>query len=151
METAAPDAKPDFNHYWSAALKHLYSWSQTPGKAVTPANRTNKLAQEGRNVIEEVEGAVKQTKKTAKKFAEAIPDEPEARAVCDSTKERAYRRRNGEIIDRNVGWRPPPITCQPLTTRYPPRKTQQRYLELASHSTCAMPPTRLGLNPPNPP
>jgi len=162
-EAAAPGAKPDFNSYWSAALRRLSSQTQhpsphpgepreyapkvtthteatlkgivhttetepasngdaagepevatmaigvapqiLPGKAITPANRTDKLAQEGRNVIEEVEGAVEQTKKTAKGVAESVPDESEARAVYDNTKKRAGERRNAEILDRNDGWR----------------------------------------------
>jgi len=72
---------------------------------VTPANRTDKLAQEGRNVIEEVEDAIEQTRKTANGVAESVPDESEARAVYDNTKKRASERRNAEILDRNDGWR----------------------------------------------
>ena len=74
-----------------------------PGKAVTPANRTDELAQEGRNVIEEVEDGVEQTRKMAEGLAESVPDKPEARAVYDNTKKRADERRNAEI--RSDGWR----------------------------------------------
>jgi len=158
-ETAAPGVKPDFNGYWSAALKRLHSQTQNPsphpgepreyapkvtthteatlrgivrttetepvsngnaagetevttmaigvapqilpGKAITPANRTDRLAQEGRDVIEEVEDVVEHTRKVA----ESVPDESEARAVYDNTKKRAGERRNAEILDRNDGWR----------------------------------------------
>ena len=163
LETAAPGASPDFNHYWSAALKRLHSLSQPttphpgesqeytpkvttrteatfrgivrtteaeptsngdaagepevttmaigvapqilPGKAVAPSNRTDQLAQEGRDVIEEVEGAVEQTRKTAKALANNVPDESEARGAYDNTKRRASERRNAEIVDQNDGWR----------------------------------------------
>jgi len=76
-----------------------------PGKAVAPANRTDELAQEGRDVIEEVEGALEQTKKKAKGLAENVPDESEARAVYDNTKRRASERKNAEVTDQNDGWR----------------------------------------------
>ena len=76
-----------------------------PGKAVTPASRTDGLAHEGRNVIEEVEGAVEQTRNTVKGLAESVPDESEARAMYDDTKRRAGERRNAEIVDQNEGWR----------------------------------------------
>jgi deoxyinosine 3'endonuclease (endonuclease V) len=76
-----------------------------PGKAVTPANRTDGLAQEGRDVIEEVGGAVEQTRKAAKELAKSVPDESEARTVYDNTKRRASERRNAEIVDQNDGWR----------------------------------------------
>lgn len=143
METAAAGAGPDFNQYWSAALKRLNSSDRhpspypgesqeyapkvstrteatlkgiirtteteptsngdagepevttlavgvapqiLPGKAVTPATRTDVLAQEGRDVIEEVEGAVEQMKKTAKDLAENVPNESQARGAYDTVK-----------------------------------------------------------------
>ena len=76
-----------------------------PGKAVAAANRTDELAQEGRNVIEEVEDTVEQTGMKAKQILKSVPDEPEARAVYDNTKRRASGRKNAEIVGQNDGWR----------------------------------------------
>ena len=76
-----------------------------PGKAVTPANRTDRLAQEGRDVIEEVEGVVEQTRKTAKDLAKSVPEESEATAVYDKTKKRASERRSMEVVGQNDGWK----------------------------------------------
>ena len=76
-----------------------------PGKAVAPANRTDEFAQEGRNVIEGVEGAVEQTMSKAKQIAESVPDESEARTVYDNTKRRVSERRNVEIVGQSDGWR----------------------------------------------
>ena len=76
-----------------------------PGKAVTPVDRTDELSQEGRNVIEEVEGAVQQTRRSARELVESIPDESEARVVYDDTKRRASERRHAEIVSKNDGWR----------------------------------------------
>jgi hypothetical protein len=163
IETAAPGAKPDFNHYWNAALKRLRPSSRPtsphpgelreyapkvtthteatprgivrtteteptsngdvagepevttmaigvapqilPGKAITPASRTDEFAQEGRDVIEEVEGVVGQARETARELAESVPGESEAIAVYDNTKRRAGKRKNAEVIDQNDGWR----------------------------------------------
>jgi hypothetical protein len=77
-----------------------------PGKAVTPANRTDVLAREGRDVIEEVEGAVEQTKKMANGLDESVPNESQARDVYDATKGRATERRNAEAGGQGDGqWR----------------------------------------------
>ena len=162
MEKAAPEGKPDFNQYWSAALKRLGSSGQhpsphpgksreyaskvtthteatlkgiirttetepalngdaqepevstmaigvapqiLPGKAVTPANRTDKVAQEGRNVIEEVEGAVERAKDTARDLVESVPAESQAKEVYDNTRRRANARRDAEIVGQGDGWR----------------------------------------------
>lgn len=76
-----------------------------PGKAVTPANRTDEATQEGRKVIEEVEGAVEQAKDTAKDLVESVPAESQVRAAYDSTRRKADRRRDAEIVGENDGWR----------------------------------------------
>ena len=76
-----------------------------PGKAVAPANRTDEFTQEGRNVIEEVEDTVEQTRKGAEAIVKSVPDESEARAVYDNTKRRVTERRDAEIVDQNDGWR----------------------------------------------
>ena len=76
-----------------------------PGKAVAPANRTDELVQEGRNVIEEVEDAVERTREGVNEIAKSVPDESEAREVYDNTKRRAGERRNAEIVGQNDGWR----------------------------------------------
>ncbi|KAF9650948.1 hypothetical protein BDM02DRAFT_3184891 [Thelephora ganbajun] len=162
-ETVAPGLRPDFNHYWSAALKCLHFLSQhhsphpgespeyapevttrteatlrgivrttetepvsngdaaeesevttmavgvtpqiLPGKAVTSASRTDELAHEARNVIEEVESTIEQTRKTAEEFAESVPDELEARAVYGNTMRRVSERKNVKITGHNDGWR----------------------------------------------
>ena len=162
METVTPGTGPDFNQYWSAALKCLNSSGRhsspypgesqeyapnattrteatlkgiirtteteptsngdagepevttlavgvapqiLPGKAVTPATRADTLAQEGRDVVEEVEGAVKQTQKTVKDLTESIPNESQARGIYDTTKQKASERRNAEAVDQSDGWR----------------------------------------------
>ena len=76
-----------------------------PGKAVESANRTDEFAQEGRDVIEEVEDTVEQTRTKAKQIAKSVPDEPGVRAVYDSTKRRASKKRDAEIANQNDGWR----------------------------------------------
>ena len=77
-----------------------------PGKAVTPANRADEFAQEGRHVIEEVEGAVEQTRRTVKDIAKSVPEESEARKVYDNTKRRVNERRTAEIVGQSSdGWR----------------------------------------------
>ena len=76
-----------------------------PGKAVTLANRTDGLAQEGRDAIEDVEAVAKQTKKMGKDLTENVPDESRARAVYDNTKRRRNERRNAETVSQNDGWR----------------------------------------------
>lgn len=76
-----------------------------PGKAVAPVSRADKFAQEGRDVIEEVEDSVEQTRETVKGLAQSVPDESEARVVYDGTKRRASERRNAEIVERDDGWR----------------------------------------------
>jgi len=76
-----------------------------PGKAITSANRTDEFAQEGRNVIEEVEGTIEQTRRTAEEVAKSVPDASEARAVYHDTKRRASERRNAETVGQDDGWR----------------------------------------------
>ena len=77
-----------------------------PGKAVIPANRTDKAVQEGRNVIEEVEGAVEQVKNTAEELVESVPTESQARTVYDHSRRRVDERRNAETVGKNLdGWR----------------------------------------------
>lgn len=76
-----------------------------PDKAVAPANRADKFSQEGRDVIEEVGGALEQTRESAKEVAENVPSESEARAAYDNTKRRAGKRRDAEASGRDDGWR----------------------------------------------
>ena len=76
-----------------------------PGKAVTPANRTDKAAQEGRNVIEEVEGVVEQAKNTAKDLVGSVPAESHAGALYENTKRRAGKRRDAETAGQSDEWR----------------------------------------------
>ena len=162
IKAAVPGVKPDFNQYWSAALKLLGSSGQhppphpgesrehapkitthteatlkgivrttetepasngdagepevsamaigvapqiLPGKAVAPASRIDGAAQEGRNVIEEVEGVVERAKDTAKDLIESVPAESQARRMHDHTRGRADKRRNAEATDQDGGWR----------------------------------------------
>ena len=56
-------------------------------------------------MIEEVEGAIEQTRETAKGVAENVPSESEARAAYDNTKRRASERRDAETSGRDDGWR----------------------------------------------
>lgn len=76
-----------------------------PGKAAMPTDPTEEVVQEGRDVIEEVEGAIGQAKNTAKDLIESVPAESQARVVYDKTRGRTNERRDMETAGQNDGWR----------------------------------------------